>query len=225
MFARNASSATLKGQGRPIHARATTNRVAARWTARNQRWRVHRQPKIIPAIEWLANVMMKPETADDWPVFRIDNPELIALLKLPEKDEPRHQDGKHYAWNQIQPSLDAMDRESKRIGEREARKETAAAQRTPYERAVMKMHERLVLYMRLKNTLQPQDAGDWAKELGEFESSVSPGVAAVRAQRAGQKYDEAAFAMALIAPVRDGPIVGPIWCARAQREDGPVRFQ
>ena len=176
-------------------ARNTLLQLREKQTANLQPWKGwNEKPKIIPAIEWLANVMMKPETADDWPVFRIDNPELIALLKLPEKDEPRHQDGKHYAWNQIQPSLDAMDRESKRIGEREARKETAAAQRTPYERAVMKMHERLVLYMRLKNTLQPQDAGDWAKELGEFESSVSPGVAAVRAQRAGQKYDEAAFA-------------------------------
>src|SRR5207302_6653473 len=92
-----------------------------------------------------------------------------------------------------QPSLEAMDRESKRIGGRKRRKETDPSKRTPYENAVMKMHERLVLYMRLKNALQPQDAGDWAQELGEFESAIPAGVAAVRAQQAGQKYDEAAF--------------------------------
>ncbi len=175
-------------------ARNTLLQLREKQTANLEPWKGwNEKPKIIPAIEWLANVMMKPEAADEWPVFRVDNPELIALLKLPEKDEQNHHDGKHYAWNQIQPSLDAMDRESKRIGEREERKETDPAQRTPYERAVMKMHERLVLYMRLKNTLQPQDAGDWVKELGEFESTVSAGIAAVRARQAGQKYDEATF--------------------------------
>jgi cytochrome c-type biogenesis protein CcsB len=176
-------------------ARNTLLQLREKQTANLEPWKGwNEKPKIIPAIEWLANVMMKPQAADDWPVFRIDNPELIASLKLPEKDEQKHQDGKHYSWNEIQPSLDTMDRESKRIGEREERKESDSSQRTPYERAVMKMHERLVLYMRLKNTLQPQDAVDWAKELGEFEGSVPAGVAAVRAQQAGQKYDEAAFA-------------------------------
>jgi ABC-type transport system involved in cytochrome c biogenesis permease subunit len=175
-------------------ARNTLLQLREKQTANLEPWKGwNEKPKVIPAIEWLANVMMKPEAADEWPVFRIDHPELIASLKLPEKDEQKHQDGKHYSWNQIQPSLDTMDRESKRIGEREERKESDPSQRTPYERAVMKMHERLVLYMRLKNTLQPQDAVDWAKELGEFENSVSAGVAAVRAQQAGQQYDEAAF--------------------------------
>src|SRR5439155_1549684 len=80
-------------------------------TANLEPWKDwNEKPKIIPAIEWLANVMMKPEAADDWPVFRIDHPELIALLKLPQKDKQNHQDGKHYAWNQIQPSFDVMTR-------------------------------------------------------------------------------------------------------------------
>lgn len=73
------------------------------------------KPKIIPAIEWLATLMMNPAVADQWPVFRVDNPELIALLKLPGKDKSQQQDGKHYSWDQIQPSLDALDQESRRI--------------------------------------------------------------------------------------------------------------
>src|ERR1051326_6671479 len=32
--------------------------------------------RMVSATEWLANVMMKPETADQWPEFRIDNPQL-----------------------------------------------------------------------------------------------------------------------------------------------------
>src|ERR1700733_1917585 len=46
----------------------------------------YQSPKEIPATEWLANVMMNPAVADDWPVFRVDNPDLISLLKLPDRD-------------------------------------------------------------------------------------------------------------------------------------------
>src|ERR1700722_6952895 len=60
--------------------------------------------KIISANEWLANVMMNPAVADDWPVFRVDNPDLITFLKLPEKNKAAHQDGEHFSWNQIAPS-------------------------------------------------------------------------------------------------------------------------
>jgi hypothetical protein len=38
-------------------------------------------PKIVSANEWLITVMMNPAVADVWPVFRVDNPELITLLK------------------------------------------------------------------------------------------------------------------------------------------------
>src|SRR5215469_4392200 len=47
----------------------------------------------IPAIQWMANVMMNPDAADSWPVFRVDNPDLITFLKLPERDLAQHQDG------------------------------------------------------------------------------------------------------------------------------------
>src|SRR6202789_4357687 len=46
----------------------------------------YQDQKIIPATEWLANVMMNPQVADNWPVFRVDNPDLITFLKLPGKD-------------------------------------------------------------------------------------------------------------------------------------------
>jgi len=169
------------------------------------------KPKLIPAIEWLATVMMKPEVADTWPVFRIDHPELIGLLKLPEKDKVKQQDGKHYSWKQIEPSLDVMQAQVGRVSEREKQKITEASQRTPFEQAVMKLHERLVLYMRLKNTVQPQDAKDWAKEVTEYEGLVGPGVAAFHARQAGKEYDKtvferfASFAERFEAMLRFGP--------------------
>ena len=71
--------------------------------------------KIISATEWLANVMMNPQVADAWPVFRVDNPDLITFLKLPEKNAAQQQDGKHYSWNQIAPSFDLLNKENERV--------------------------------------------------------------------------------------------------------------
>jgi len=110
---------------------------------------------MISASEWLAYVMMKPTVADEWPVFRVDNPDLIALLKLPAKDLAQHQDGKHYSWAQIQPSLHALDDETSRI----MNDKKEASTRTAYEKAAIKMREKLWLYLQLKNAMEPEDTG------------------------------------------------------------------
>ena len=144
----------------------------------------YQDQKIIPATEWLANVMMNPQVADNWPVFRVDNPELIAFLKLPARDLSQHQDGKHYSWNQILPSLQAFDAENERV-----ETNVPSASRNAYEHAVVKVHERLELYAQLKNTLQPPGSQNWKAELADYVNLIPAGVAAVRAQQAGQKYD------------------------------------
>jgi ABC-type transport system involved in cytochrome c biogenesis permease subunit len=157
-------------------------------TLNTEPWKAwNENPKIIPATEWLANVMMNPAVADDWPVFRVDNPDLISLLKLPDKDAAKHSDGKHYSWNQITPALDAFTNEVARV------EKIDAPDRTAYENAVAKMHERLTLYQSLKNTVQPQDAQDWPAELAGYEKLIPAGVAAVKAQEAGQPYDQTNF--------------------------------
>lgn len=148
------------------------------------------EKRTMPAIEWLAEVMIKPQQADDRKVFRIDHPDLISMLKLPEKNEAAGQDGKHYSWNEILPDQQAM---STFTNEQARVKEIKSEHRNPFEQAVMKLHERLVLYMRLKSTLQPPNAKDWAEEIAEYKSLIGPGVAAVRAQQAERPYDEAVF--------------------------------
>jgi ABC-type transport system involved in cytochrome c biogenesis permease subunit len=144
-------------------------------------------PKIISANEWLANVMMNPAVADAWPAFRVDNPELITKLNLPERNVEQHHDGKHYSWNQIAPSFDSLNKENERV------QKIDSAQRSAYERAVSKVFERLMLYEALKNTLQPQDTPDWRRELADYEALLPAGIAAVSAQQAGRKYDQAVF--------------------------------
>jgi len=141
------------------------------------------------ALEWFANVTMNPQVADNWPVFRVDNSDLIAFLKLPDRNTDPHIDREHpsYSWNQIAPSLEAFDKENTRVEQIES------AERNPYERDVIKVHARMELYAQLRNTIQPQDAQDWKQELTDYESLVPGGVAAVRAEQAGQPYDTNVF--------------------------------
>jgi len=175
-------------------ARNSLLQIREKQRANLEPWKAwYEKPKIIPGIEWLATLMMNPDVADQWPVFRVDNPELITLLKLPEKELSQQQDGKHFSWAQIQPSLGVMQEQVGRISGREEKKESDASHRTVFETAVMKLHARLVLYMRLKNTVQPQDARDWPAELKEYEDLIPPGVEALRAQQAGREHDEATF--------------------------------
>jgi ABC-type transport system involved in cytochrome c biogenesis permease subunit len=166
-------------------ARNSLLEIYERQTFNTEPWSDH--PKTISAIEWLATVMMNPAAADAWPVFRVDNPDLITLLKLPDKDAAQHQDGMHYSWDQMAPAFDSLSKENDRVQKIEA------VQRTAYERAVVKILERLMLYAQLKNTLEPQDASDWRQELSDYQASIAPGIAAARAQQAGQKYDTTVF--------------------------------
>ena len=167
-------------------ARNALLEIREKQTLNTEPWKAwNEKPRIISATEWLANMMMNPAICDDWPVFRVDNPDLISLLKLPEKGG--QSDGKHYSWNQMQSSLAAFDKENERV------QKTEAASRTAYENAIAKMHQRLSLYARLRNAVQPADARDWPAELAAYEQIIPAGVAAAQAQQAGKEYDKTTF--------------------------------
>jgi ABC-type transport system involved in cytochrome c biogenesis permease subunit len=178
------------GRLKPLDSLARNSLLAIRekQTLNLEPWKGwNENPKIISATEWLANVMMNSSVADDWPCFRVDNPDLISLLKLPDKDATKHSDGKHYSWNQIAANVDTFKKENDRVQAIEA------ANRTAYENAVAKMHERLVLYAQLKNTVQLENSPDWPAELAAYEKLIPDGIAAVNAQQAGQKFNQTNF--------------------------------
>ena len=170
-------------------ARNSLLQIREKQTINTEPWKAwNEKPKIMSASEWLAYVMMNSAVADEWPVFRLDNPDLISLLKLPDKDLAKQCDGKHYSWNQILPAMEVLDHENIFI-----QTNTVPQDRTAYQNAVIKMHQRLALYAQLKNTVQPADAQGWPEELAAFQKFIPEGVAAVKAQQAGEKYDTEAF--------------------------------
>lgn len=134
----------------------------------------------LTATEWLLEVFYNAPAADARKVFRVDHPELLSLLKLPETE-------KHFSYNQLQPSLDEIDRQSERINAKEA------PLRTTFEKQTLKLEQSLQLYRRLKNSLQPENTTDFASELKDFEKMLPEGVMAIHNQQAGKPYDKEAF--------------------------------
>ena len=144
------------------------------------------KPKLISATEWAMLVMMKPEEADTWPVFRIDNPDVKGLLGLPgEADEKKQIDGKHYSWKQIEPRLADLRREASRANEKEAKL------RNQYESALLQLWNSRMIYTRLRNALGPARTGDLQAGLAEFNPKFEAARTALMAQRGGQQFDEA----------------------------------
>jgi len=134
----------------------------------------------MPAMEWLLELMTQPDKADQRKVFRIDNREVLGLLKLSDQEH-------YFAFAEIQPRREELSREGDRVQKIES------AQRTAFERGVMKLYSSMWIYQRLKGTLQPPDAVDFAGVLADYMESIPAGVEAVRLREAGDDYDEAAF--------------------------------
>ena len=145
-------------------------------------------PKILSASEWMLEMLFNQQTADTRPVFRVVNTDLKGLLGLAlEPDLAKENDGKHFSWKQITANMEALRDEARRAQGMDQ------ANRNAFDRAVLQLWNGVSLYMKLQNTVQPQNATSWEKELQAFISSVPAGREAAKLQQAGQPHNEAAL--------------------------------
>ncbi len=160
------------------------------------------KPLVASPTEWLLDVCFRPEKADTYPTFAIDNIELLALLGKTEDDlrinypetskrvlaafgfVPSRQ--RRFSYSDLQSHLKTIDDQAKLAQPVEAQA------RSPFQRAVVQLQGNIILYQRLKYSLADPDSSDFLAGLGKFQSSLVTGVTAVRAKQAGQPHDEAA---------------------------------
>jgi ABC-type transport system involved in cytochrome c biogenesis permease subunit len=111
-----------------------------------------------PAIRWLLDVMtsgpMFQEAADKQGgprfslaglrhrVFRIDNPEVVALLGL------KRREGSRFSYLEMQDRFDKLDQESKRIEQKDVKT------LTPYEKGVHDLVLHVKLFLKLANWMK-----------------------------------------------------------------------
>lgn len=142
----------------------------------------------LPAINWLMDVLMRPESADEQPIFPLTNPEIRDLVGW------REDQTKTFSFNDLAPFLSKIEEQAGPANEVEA------GARSVFQRELLKLRERLLLYIRLKNSIQMQDSEDFAKEIAEFRAVIGLGLKAMEKQKAGQPLSEserAAFATTL----------------------------
>jgi cytochrome c-type biogenesis protein CcsB len=140
----------------------------------------------LTAIEWLMEVTMNPDVADDRKIFRIDNLELLGMLKLPENE-------KYFSFNQLHGQYDEINRQAERILTQERDKASAAESRTVFEKQLMRLYGAVQLYEGLMISLRPPGADNFAGDLDDYQQAIAPGIAAVRANEEGKSYNQADY--------------------------------
>jgi len=163
------------------------------------------EPLVDSPTAWLADVLFAPAKADTYPTFRIsgsDSPELVTLMGLTEDMTKINYDSglkrtlaifdflpgtrTRFSFNQIAPKLAELDRQS------QLAEPIDPQLRTPFQRSVIQLRDRVLLYQRLKYSLADPENPNFLSELLELQNSVVAGVEAVRAKQAGKPHDAGA---------------------------------
>ena len=117
---------------------------------------------------WLLDLFFQPAVADTYPVIRIDNAEVLSLLNLTTADGAG---GVRFAFTQLRPGLAELERQAQLASAVEN------SERSVVQRAVVELSEHLMLYDRLKFSLQTPEGTDFSGQLKDA-ASLAAGRAA-----------------------------------------------
>lgn len=139
--------------------------------------------KSITPDAWLADVFFNPAKADTYKIFLIENHEVVDLLKLNLEDG----DGKkRFSYEQLRPQLPELERQARMVDSVEA------PLRTPFQKQVISVQQRVFTYMQLKLSVEAPDSPDFLSELVAFDKALPAGIEAIRAKQANQPHSEEA---------------------------------
>src|SRR4029079_6340412 len=135
--------------------------------------------KTLSAMQWLADTLFNAPVADQYPVFVVQNADVLGLFGWQQSDR------KYFSFAEFTPFLKQIDEQATQSDKLEA------VQRSAYQSAILNLRNGLSLYQRLKNSIQPEDAQNFASELHRFESTVPGAAKAARERSMGENFDKA----------------------------------
>ena len=141
-------------------------------------------------IEWLLDVLFNPAVADDYQHFLIQNNDVLAIFSKEAGGQKR------FSFNELRPGLPELERQM-RLAE-----PVDDAARTPFQRGVVELYQRLVLYQGLKASVNLESSPDFLADVLHLQQLIPAGAAAARAKRAGQPYNEKDYQAATEAAAR-----------------------
>ncbi|PYI97776.1 MAG: cytochrome C biogenesis protein [Verrucomicrobia bacterium] len=131
------------------------------------------------AMQWLTDVLFNAPVADQYPVFVVQNADVLGLFGWEQTDR------KYFSFAEFAPFLKQIDEQGAQSEKLEA------VQRSAYQSAILNLRNGLSLYQRLKNSIQPEGAQNFAAELQRFESTVPGAAKAARERAMGENFDKA----------------------------------
>ncbi len=174
----------VNGRIKPLDTVARTSLLTLQG---RQRVTTPDQRSLRPA-EWLADVLFQPAKSDTYRIFLIENHEVLDLLNLKPEDGDG---GKRFSYLQMRPGLPELDRQAKLA------EPTEDQLRTPFQKQVLHVRDRAVLYLQLKHSVQVADSPDFLRELIQFQKALPAGLQALAAKKKGEPAsDDAVKAMA-----------------------------
>ncbi|MGA2176479.1 MAG: cytochrome c biogenesis protein CcsA [Verrucomicrobiota bacterium] len=139
----------------------------------------------LSALEWLMDTLARPEVADQLKVFRIQHPDLEGLMGTEKIGL------EYYSFNELTNQIDSIQSQAQKLVEAEqAQGEDAAKLRNGFQKDLMHLYNSLVLYHRLKNSLEPEGAGDFQEELRLYQAALAPGRLAVEQTDQGKPANQ-----------------------------------
>jgi ABC-type transport system involved in cytochrome c biogenesis permease subunit len=133
----------------------------------------------LTSMEWLTDALFNAPVADEYPLFLVQNAEVLGLFGWEQSDR------KYFTFAEFAPFLQKIEEQG------EESEKLESVQRSAYQNAILNLRNALLLYQRLKNSIRPEDAQRFAAELQVFETSVPAAGKAARLRQEGQQFDKA----------------------------------
>ncbi|HEY4271909.1 MAG TPA: cytochrome c biogenesis protein CcsA [Candidatus Udaeobacter sp.] len=134
--------------------------------------------KQLTAMQWLTDVVFNAPLADQYPVFVVQNADVLGLFGWQQNDR------KYFSFAEFAPFLKQIDEQGAQSDKLEA------VQRSAFQSAILNLRNGLSLYQRLKNSIQPEGVENFAAELDHFESVVPGAAKAARERAMGENFDK-----------------------------------
>lgn len=133
-------------------------------------------------ITWFMDLTMRPEVADNYPIFKIEFPDDLGLAGLAKEGE------RYYSFNDLLPFSDELRKLYSEIN-------PEPKKRSPYDNQIADINDGLMRYHRVMHSLHPIGGAERLDRLvDEYQSyiaTIGPGMAELRKQQAGGEYDAA----------------------------------
>jgi len=125
------------GRIKPLDTVARTSLLLLRGK-QSVRW----HEKTLSADEWLLDMLYNARTADAYPVFEIDNPDVLGVMGIQQTSN------RYYSFTDLHPHLEEIESQAQQA---EAIKPD---RRSRYQTAIDNLYNRLALYHELQSTLR-----------------------------------------------------------------------